>query len=279
MLRRLRGFTLIELLVVIAIIAILISLLLPAVQKVREAAARIQCANNLKQIALGCHSFENVYKRMPVDGGDPQLDWRGWMDTVLPFIEQQNVYNQQFYPRVGEVIPIYMCPSNPMGGPLIYSPGPWQWACTDYVAITGLTYYDGLGIINTQNPVRITGIIDGTSNTLLLGERPPGTDLFWGWWGETTGIDECTGVANQWAYYYQDQNGNPCPPPPYYFGMANGIPTNPCNFNQLWSGHTAGSNFALGDGSVRFMTYSASSILPAMATRAGGEVFDWSQIN
>ena len=118
-----RGFTLIELLVVIAIIAILIGLLLPAVQKVREAAARMKCTNNMKQIALGCHNFESTYGKFPQPRGTANpifTGYRGWMCELLPYVEQDNLRKQVgdpfpagFFTAYTKSVPAYVCPSDP----------------------------------------------------------------------------------------------------------------------------------------------------------------------
>lgn len=181
-----RGFTLIELLVVIAIIAILIALLVPAVQKVREAASRTHCANNLKQIALALHSYHDAKGRLPpgmnVDvtkhcGGD----CRGtplWV-LLLPYLEEENLYKQYDQNLQwgsngavgGHPMPIYICPSE----------GLWSAYPTrrTYYGVVGgkVNFGHGLrgdvftdGLFNINIFVRLTDIRDGSSNTLAIGE-------------------------------------------------------------------------------------------------------------
>jgi prepilin-type N-terminal cleavage/methylation domain-containing protein len=272
--RRRGAFTLIELLVVIAIIAILVGLLLPAVQKVREAASRTQCINNMKQIGLAIFNFESTYGELPSQATRPP-NHSGWMVEILPYIEQDAV-NQVFQqnnwdPTASGIHPIrlYFCPSDPQGFPVLI-PFYNNDAGTDYVGVAGLDYTDGLGIINTKKAIKVVWIADGTSNTVMVGERPPIPSTTWGRWS-AYGDGSISGAKLLATLGFNDPSGNPCPAPPYFFGDGPLNVWSQCSINQMWSNHTGGANFVIGDGSVRFISYSARLIMPALATYAGGE--------
>jgi prepilin-type N-terminal cleavage/methylation domain-containing protein len=325
---RRRAFTLIELLVVIAIIAVLIGLLLPAVQKVREASNRMSCSNNLKQIGLGLHNYHSTNDRFPPPRGDYFVTaaitlggtpanfylgffpaagpggyslFGGWMVNLLPFVEQDNVrrgmnytglawgpppgppitpagpFNQNF----NQVIKTFICPSDARG----YDPPlPGFGAVSNYLGVTGQDRTtqlqiggptDGIFDVGSRG-LRIADVKDGLSNTLMVGERPPAGDLFWGWWAGSD-YDVLLSVYGMDSNYPNQTIPALFRPPP------SNAPVNAAlldrESNHFWSMHVGGGNWLLGDGSVRFLAYTTgTSVVLNMASRAGQEVIDWSQL-
>jgi prepilin-type N-terminal cleavage/methylation domain-containing protein/prepilin-type processing-associated H-X9-DG protein len=324
------GFTLIELLVVIAIIAVLVGLLLPAIQKVRDAAARASCQNNLKQMATALHNHHDAKGTLPpggmyMAGCCTPPTYTNWAIEILPFMEQGTLYAQYRQDElnvsttnnaVGQNrVKAYECAADqlvgklesPASGPLTAGQ---QWMHSSYRAVSGKanmqighgawdgyepalwpgnkmdgsyrsflhatgSAYNGIPASTTSaalgGPEKLIAAIDGTSNTLMLGEY---TSL-------TT-----TSRATFWAYTYASYNQSSVGAESRLFGKpygASATDTSGCwgiaglygdqmckrAFN---SQHASGANFALGDGSVRFVSYSVDiNLLQNMATMAGGE--------
>jgi prepilin-type N-terminal cleavage/methylation domain-containing protein/prepilin-type processing-associated H-X9-DG protein len=297
--RRFRGFTLIELLVVIAIIAVLVGLLLPAVQKVREAAARAKCTNNLKQIALGMHNYENAFGGLPPSRTDgtvvtaPNYPYsHSWSAALLPHIEQTaafNLYqytmdwnNPANYTAVRTQLAVFNCPStieqNRSDMTIAAQPAAGDYhainAIKDFVAIncfgtTGITNKDDprlVGAMMRNRVTRFADIKDGTSSTLLIAEDAGRPKLY----NQARQVFDPAGQQGGWA----DPNGA------FSLDGANpdGTVPGPCPMNcsndsELYSWHTAGVNVAFADGSVHFLRESIDfCTLAKLFTRAGGEV-------
>jgi prepilin-type N-terminal cleavage/methylation domain-containing protein len=276
------GFTLIELLVVIAIIAILIGLLLPAVQKVREAAARMSCTNNLKQIGLGLHNYHDAnqmfapgFTAIAGPGGDTSPGW-GWSFHILPYIEQDNLFRQVNLnqpvtpsPVLAWKIKVYMCPSDIQtenfqvygsgGVPLT---GIMAAPCS-YAAIVGgdeteVATGDASGRFHgcfyRNSKTRITEITDGTSNTALVAERACGITQG-AWAGALPGARMRLGPKNPAFALNPNMDYDPD-----LFGLihtnvinATNDQSNDGGTDDASSFHIGGAYHLFGDGSVRFV--------------------------
>lgn len=296
MARRSRAFTLIELLVVMAIIAVLIGLLIPAVQRVREAASRAKCQNHLKQIGLAFHNYHSAFGRFPsgyVSRADeengPGLGpgW-GWGAVLLPYIEESALHRQIDFSRdIADPVNtaartlrvnIYLCPSDEVdyltftvstesGTPIC------EVAFSNYVGVAGtfeVTGYPdtGTGVLFRNSNTRVTDITDGSSNTIFVGERCSARSP------QTTWVGAVTSCAVPPINLGYDFEGPPVLVLTNTGEAADGrVPNNPLDHvEDTNSRHPLGVNFLFGDGSVRVIQNTIRPTLwEALGTQAGGE--------
>jgi prepilin-type N-terminal cleavage/methylation domain-containing protein/prepilin-type processing-associated H-X9-DG protein len=285
------AFTLLELLVVLAIIGTLLALTLPAVQKARAAADRIRCANNLKQIGLALHQYHDAQSSLPPGvssgrRGEP-FPRMTWLARVLPYVEQDRLWHittaaYEFQPSpyanpphigFGMPIKVFACPADGRTLDPQNTHRGRRPALTAYVGVLGTAYDHTDGMLFADSRVCLTHVPDGTSSTVVVGERPPSADFWYGWWYAGFG-QAGTGSADMLLGARERNFGGPhvapCPPGPYRF--TPGRVTEQCDLFHFWSLHPGGAHFLFADGSVRFLPYSADAVLAAFATRAGGEV-------
>ncbi len=286
---KLSGFTLVELLVVIAIIGILVGLLLPAVQAAREAARRMQCSNNMRQLGLALHNYESAYKRMPSGWvSNPNLSgepgW-GWAAALLPFMEGNTVANridwriaieEEIHDEIRTtVIPTFICPSDPYENIFEIAEGDghhghravadgmdegeklFPISKSNYVGMFGTfeledAPYNGDGMFYGNSRLKFRDVIDGLSNTIMAGERSGqlGGSI---WHGNIPEANESFARI---------------------VGVADHVPNSPVGHAEDFrSYHTGGANFIRADCSVQWLPETIDEeTYKAMATRAGGEV-------
>ncbi len=283
---RRHGFTLIEFLVVTGIIAVLLALTLAGVQRVRMVAARTVCADNTRQLALGLQNYHSTHGRFPpgIRGAKDRYPFMAWSARLLPYLEQSAAWAEavEDYKRqpsftspvphrnLARPLPVFLCPAD--GRKVGTTEEGTTAAFTFYLGVSASFSQQRDGVLFRDSDVRLADVTDGTSHTLILGERPPSADAYFGWWYAGIGQDQLDGSADS-VMAVRELNRTfrapTCPHGPYHFGP--GSPDDPCDTFHFWSLHPRGAHFAFADGSVRFLRYDADPILPALATRAGGE--------
>jgi hypothetical protein len=281
-------------LVALAIVALLVGLLLPAIQKLRESAARARCANNLRTIGAGMHAHHDAKSRFPHGVRSYQgsaihdSSWT-WMTYLLPYVGQEALWEQAesfakgggknwypwYNPVLGQGQQLYTCPNDPRGILVVNDPEVWKTpvGLTMYLGNSGTTRTALDGVLYVDSKVQIGQITDGLSSTIAAGERPPSTDLVYGWWFAAHGYDgygsgDCVMTSADAAL--AEHFG--CPPPAAdKTGLLPGSVNSQCDSAHWWSVHPRGAQFLMADGSCRFVGYGDNRVVRALATRAGND--------
>jgi prepilin-type N-terminal cleavage/methylation domain-containing protein/prepilin-type processing-associated H-X9-DG protein len=294
------GFSLLELLIVIALIGVLIGLLMPAVQRAREMAARASCMDNLRQIGIALTHYHDSQGSFPPDALEIDIPQQAavpdgkadlsWQVLILPFIEQDAIlkatmnayqndlidYHNPPHTALTAVIPMYACPSDPRLHDPVTDVNGVTSTLTSYIGVAGGAVRDG--VFGVKTGCRMADITDGLSNTLLVGERAPPNSYQAGWWymvrdenltydGVVPGPNQSMNVSYQNSGFVTPWNCNG----PFFYGP--GTLDNACDRMHFWSLHSGGgANFLFADGSARFMSYAAVPIMIPLATKSGHEV-------
>lgn len=287
--KRRAGLTIIEVLVVVAILAVLLALFIPAVQAARQSARNVECRNNLRNLGLACLTFHDTRGYFPrntirprgvtqIDGEPPGNLWEwssgsfeSWCRQIMPLIEQPNAIAQ-------DAILLLGCPSDPRG-PNYKIP---TYGFTWYVGVYSNPKTENNGVIvddsdgNGKYTVSISMVRDGTSNTIMLGERSPPADGQWGWWDTKCCIEDTISPVVGKRDRYSNGIFGSCPEPAYYRPAD---ARDNCTFNSLSAYHAGGGNFCMADGSVRTIAFHVvetkcgdKTLLEVLASRSGSEI-------
>jgi len=287
------GFTLIELLVVISIIAVLIALLLPAVQQAREAARKVQCRDHLRQFGLALHNYSDAHQILP-----PGYVYRpdastspasngagfGWGTMILPFLEQSPLYQQFDFnvplhaavnlPPREKHLPVFLCPSDPVSynGFVLMGPTPERYAMASYAANFGppdldITQEQRLGLFSRNSATRMGDVTDGLSMTLMIGERVNGP--FRNGFAHANHFE----YETAWAGAIRDTDEPDDDHGHMTLFQTGHVPNHPFSDDRDVSApHIGYANFLFGDGAVRGLSENIDfAVYQTLSTRASGE--------
>ncbi len=282
------AFSLIELIVTVAFMTALLALLLPAIQSARATARKISCANNIRQLAFASQMRHDAHRRFPAGTGNElgRYPFQGWAAALLPFAGESTRYHvveESFalssypfepatHPQLSAPLPLVSCAEDWRTIEMQYArhSGGLPVGVSAFVGVAGVSARDKSGVLFYDSSVRLADITDGSSQTLLFGERPPSKGTDYGWWYAGVGngygeLDHHMGTQEKQRSTYGS-----CIADQMYF--QNGVIDDDCSVSHFWSLHVGGANFATADGSVRFFSYGNSNVLNQLATRAEGEV-------
>ncbi len=244
------------------------------------------CENNLRQVGMALVNYKAAQRHFP-EGADYNGNRfaRSWLVPLLSQHEQVAVWEQSerdyteipfdftWHEGFRTLIPLYQCPSDPASGQQQTTYGSLRVTLTNYLGVSGRDRTTRDGILFDDSKVRTAEIHDGLSNTLMVGERPPSTDFWYGWWYAGMGQDAdasgevVLGVRELKAPQAARLEG--CEVGPYEFGPGS---NQQCDTLHFWSYHKGGGHFVRADGSTQFFAYAGKDVLPALATIHGGEI-------
>ena len=294
---RRRGISLVELMVVASILAVIMGLLLPAVQFARSTARRISCQNKMRQIGTAIHMHADTFQALPsgtnLSGNRRYLSW---CVPLLPFLEQQNefslaeegvsqsnnVFDVLKHPLLQQSNVAFGCSEDPRVNLPAYAVNSLKLVgLLSYLGCAGTNYKQRDGVIFAGSSIRWKQISDGLSNTLLVGERPPSQGNDFGWWYAGVGyatqaptdaravgiLDHSLGTRELAISPFGD-----CDSGDNYFHLPSNL-RDECSAGYYWSLHRGGANFLLCDGSTHFISYTVSpEVMDKLGTRAGGDI-------
>jgi len=250
----------------------------------------------MRQLSLALMLYHDEKQSLPAGHRSrlnlDRMPFTGWTLSVLPHLGHGSLADRaaiafrfEPYPFVNPphvgmstVIDCFLCPSDArVTQPQIAQRSRYMVAFTCFLGVSGTEFKKKDGVLYRDSQLSLSDISDGSSSTLLMGERPPSPDFQFGWWYAGKGLPD-SGSAEM-TMHVRETNpriegpARDCDIGPYSFKQSNGI-IDPCSMFHFWSLHPGGANFAMCDGSVHFLSYSADKILPALASRAGNEAVE-----